>query len=124
MFITKKEFTRLTDAIKKIEIADLRYDYFSCLGVDTTKIEIIHWANDTLEDLKESILNDKDFLIHLLNIANTNSIIQLDKDYSLSLELVYDLEDFSCEKTMCGIEVIFYQNDEMWSERFNYIWSY
>lgn len=122
MLYSQKEINKFIKGFKNA-IVDDRDNYFDYLGVDKDKIDYSYWSEASLDDLKKNILSDEFLINHLINCADSNSGIDITKKYEVDITLLKDEEDFSKNNIFLTLAICFYQSEETYHFRFNWIWE-
>lgn len=82
------------------------------------------WGTSAFEDLKESLINDEDFLKQLKYDTDVWAGIDLNKKFELDITLLEDKEMWNNESSFLVLEFYFTQNEFEFSRTYNYLWKY
>lgn len=103
---------KLKDKILNSYISDCRDD------------QTVLWGSGAFDDLKESLINDEDFLKQLKYDTDVWAGIDLNKKFELEITLLEDKEMWDNESSFLILEFYFSQNEFDFSRKYNYIWKY
>lgn len=108
----------------KEAISDDRKDYLNFLGIDDIgKLDYLEWGFATLDELKKDIVKDENLISFILNLADCNSGININNKYRVYMNLLKDEDNYDHHSVFVTLEVCFYQGDEFYSDRINWIWK-
>lgn len=109
----------------KNAIKDDREIFYSCLGnLDKIKntFDYKNWDNQILQQLKEKILKDNDFLEYVIFVLDSNFGIDFSDNLEVEVNLLKDEDDYM-KNIFLTLEFIVKNGDNEFSDSFNYFWN-
>lgn len=109
----------------KNTITDDREIFYSSVG-DLNKLKNVfdykNWDNQILQQLKEKILKDNDFLEYVIFVLDSNYGIDFSSSLEVEVRLLKDEDDFN-KNIFLTLEFIIKNGDNEFSDSFNYFWN-